>query len=274
MLQLVVVVDNGSHGGSDQALTLTGASLRLLRNAENRGFAAACNQGATTCDSELVLFLNPDTRLHANSLAVPLAHLGEPGHAATGIAGIQLLDETGRIARSCARFPKSAHFAAQALGLDRLWPATAHAMLDWDHADTREVDQVIGAFFLVRRSVFDALGGFDERFFVYFEEVDLSLRARQAGWRSAFFADGQAFHRGGGTTDQVKARRLFYSLRSCLLYCRKHFTRPQRWALALTTWTIEPLARVVHLAAHGRWREIGPVAHAYAWLVADRLARR
>lgn len=87
------------------------------------------------------------------------------------------------------------------------------------------------------------MGGFDERFFVYFEEVDLSLRVRQLGWDSIYLAEAQAFHAGGGTSSQVKAHRLFYSLRSRLLYGFKHFPRWQAWILVLMTLGIEPVTR-------------------------------
>ncbi len=270
----VVVVDNASDDGSADGLALPGISLRVIRNRENRGFAAACNQGAAEAAGDLILFLNPDTRLFADSLAVPLAALQSPEHARSGIVGIQMVDDAGSVARSCARFPTVGHFAAQALGLDRLWPQTAHFMREWDHAHTREVDQVIGAFFLIRQAVFEALGGFDERFFVYFEEVDLAWRARQAGWRCVYLAGAQAYHRGGGTTGQVKARRLFYSLRSRLQYGRKHLALPQRLALHIVTWLVEPLSRTLFLAFRLRWREIGDLAEGYGLLLRDRLARR
>lgn len=270
-LQEVVVVDNASDDGSDRALSIACTPLRLLRNPVNRGFAAACNQGAAGATADLILFLNPDTRLFDNSLAVPLAHLADPAHARTGIAGIQMINESGHVARSCARFPTASHFAYQALGIDRLLPERAHAMREWDHADSRPVDQVIGAFFLIRRALFEQLGGFDERFFVYFEEVDLALRARQAGWRSMYFADAQAFHKGGGTSDQVKAQRLFYSLRSRLHYGQKHFGLLQRLTLVLVTAVVEPLSRAVQLALSGRWRDLGHLAQAYALLASDRL---
>src|SRR5205823_7218964 len=133
-----------------------------------------------------------------------------------GIAGIQLLDADGRIARTCARFPTPGRFFSKMLGLDTILPAAfaPHFMVEWDHNHNREVDQVMGAFFLVRRSVFEALGGFDERFFVYFEEVDFSLRARKLGWRTFYLSVAQAYHWGSGpVTKPAQATRLFYSLR-------------------------------------------------------------
>jgi hypothetical protein len=270
LLAEVIVVDNGSSDGSEHRLHLGACALRVIRNELNLGFAAACNQGAKGVDADLILFLNPDTRLFENSLVVPLSYLEDPEHASTGIVGIQMIDELGQVARSCAHFPRPSHFAAQALGLDRILPSTAHAMRDWNHADTREVDQVIGAFFLIRRSLFDALSGFDERFFVYFEEVDLALRACQAGWRCVFLAEAQVFHRGGGTTEKVKAKRLFYSLRSRLKYGRKHFGPLQRALLLFVTWVLEPISRSAHLAIQRRWSEIGHVAEAYSLLLSDR----
>jgi len=116
-------------------------------------------------------------------------------------------------------------------------------MAEWPHDITRDVDHVIGAFFLVRRSLFESLGRFDERFFVYLEDLDFSYRARQAGWRSVYLANAQAFHAGGGTSHQVKARRLFYSLRSRLLYAAKHFSKSGAALVFLATLLLEPLSR-------------------------------
>ena len=101
---------------------------------------------------------------------------------------------------------------------------------------------------MIRRPLFDALGGFDERFFVYFEEVDLSLRARHAGYRSVYFHDAQAYHRGGLSSDQVKAARLYYSLRSRLLYAWKHFSPVQAWFVMAVTFGVEWPARALAAA--------------------------
>lgn len=266
VVQQVVVVDNGSADGSDQRLSLQCARLQLVRNAVNRGFAAACNQGAAGLGSDLILFLNPDTRLFDNSLAAPLMLLEQPDHARTGIVGIAMVDDSGHVVPSCARYPRAWHFASHAVGLDRVWPRAGHYMLEWDHAQTMPVDQVIGAFFMIRRELFEALSGFDERFFVYFEEVDLAWRARQAGWANIYLAEARAYHMGGGTSSGVKDVRLFYSLRSRLQYGRKHYSLPERLLLWLVTFALEPVGRSVHLVVAGRGGELQHVAAAYRML--------
>jgi GT2 family glycosyltransferase len=271
VLVAIVIVDNASGDASLEGLPLPTTQLRILRNEHNRGFAAGCNQGAAAAPSDLTLFLNPDTRLFADSLSVPVDFLRAPEHAGVGIVGIQLVDAHSAVMRSSARFPRPVHFLAQALGVDRVIAQAGHTMRDWSHDTTRTVDQVIGAFFLVRRPLFEQLGGFDERFFVYFEEVDFALRAKHAGWSSVFVAEARAFHLGGGTTQQVRARRLFYSLRSRLLYGEKHFSRAQRLMLEATTWLLEPISRALHLLVSGRGHELAELAQAYRLLAEFRL---
>lgn len=244
-LDRLVVVDNASADGSSDALD-GGPPPTLLKNRENRGFAAACNQGAAGSRADYLLFLNPDTRLGPASLAPALAFLDAPENAGIGILGIRLVDADGLCQRSCARAPTPGRLAAQAVGLDRIWPSrfAPHFMTEWDHADTRPVEQVMGAFLLIRRRLFEELGGFDERFFVYFDDVDLCLRARLAGWGVVHFAGASAYHRGCGTTDGVRDLRLFYALRSRLLYAGKHFGPGGRALAAAATLLAEPLARL------------------------------
>lgn len=242
--------------------------LHNIRNAKNRGFGAACNQGAALANSDYLLFLNPDTRLFENSLAAPLAFMQRSENADVGIIGIQMLDEANHVVRSCARFPSLGIFGGQALGLNRI-PGLPHLnmhMSEWAHDKTEVVDHVIGAFYLIRRPLFESLGGFDERFFVYLEDLDLSLRARQISWRSVYLAEAQAFHAGGGVSRQVKAHRLFYSLRSRLLYGFKHFTRWQAWALVGVTLILEPVSRAVFSLLRGGMRDIRDTLKAYGML--------
>jgi hypothetical protein len=274
LVSSVIIVDNASTDASltyVEALTYLPFPLHIIRNLANRGFGAACNQGAKLAGSEYLLFLNPDTRLFQYSLSVPLDFMRRQENEDVGIVGIQLVDEQNHITRSCARFPSMGIFLSQALGLNRL-PGLHHlaqVMSDWKHNSTCKVDQIMGAFFLMRHSLFGSLGGFDERFFVYFEEVDLSLRARQAGWRSVYLADAKAFHAGGGASRQVKAIRLFYSLRSRLLYGFKHYTSFRAWMLVGVTLLVEPLTRVVFSLMSGGMAEVRNTLKGYGMLLMD-----
>ena len=247
-LARVSVVDNASTDGSCEglgdALPLT---LTLIRNEVNLGFAMACNQGAAGAEADFLLFLNPDTRLMPGSLERPARYLGSPHHEAVGIVGIQLLDTDGKVARNTARAPTARSMIGNSLGLDRVLPAwfPPHFASNWPHDETRVVDQVMGAFFFVRRAVFEELGGFDERFFVYYEDLDFALRARARGWSSVYLASAQAFHRGQGTTHAATERRTFYFCRSKLLHARKFLAPAPALAVIAVTLLLEPVARMV-----------------------------
>lgn len=254
-LSRVSVVDNASTDGSCDGLVASAAlpqapaalPLALIRNAENRGFGAACNQGAAGSDADYILFLNPDTRLLPGNLELPARYLGSHHHETVGIVGIQLADQAGEVARNTARAPTVRSMVGQSLGLDRLGLAAfpRHFNTEWAHDETRAVDQVMGAFFFVRREVFEALGGFDERFFVYFEDMDFAQRARTHGWSSVFLASARAFHRGHGTTHRATERRTFYFLRSKLHYAFKFFGPLGAAAVTTVMLILEPAARMV-----------------------------
>jgi GT2 family glycosyltransferase len=264
----VVVVDNGSTDGSADGLEGFQPPLLVLHNNANRGFAAACNQGAAISQAPYILFLNPDTRLEPNSLLAPFTFMEDAAHQRVGICGIQLVDDRGRTTRSCSRLPTPRRLVSRALGLHHLLPGwfPSQFMTEWDHSSTRVVDQVMGAFFLVRRQVFHELGGFDTRFFVYFEEVDFTVRALQAGWLTAYLATARAYHRGGGASRQVKAARLFYSLQSRILYGLKHFSLAEAGAVTALTVLVEPLCRVGHAAVRCARQELCDTLRAYLML--------
>ena len=263
----VVVVDNGSTDGS--ADNLDGfPGVSIIPAFENLGFSRACNLGAKESSAPFLLFLNPDARVQSGSISLPLTFLQSPENRRVGICGIQLFDEEGTISRSCARFPTLLRFSASAVGLDKLqrYKKTGVIMSDWDHESSGFVNHVIGAFYFVRRCVFEELGGFDDRFFVYMEDVDFSSRALAAGWKCFYLAEARAFHAGGGSSRQIKAKRLFYSLRSRLLYAFKHFPRWQAWVLVLLTALVEPLTRVIWCGIHGDRDGISQTVSAYLML--------
>lgn len=244
-LKDVVVVDNASTDGSLEGLESTWSRLQVVRNRENAGFAKACNQGADATEADYLLFLNPDVRLSPDSLGAAVAAAEEPQDCRVGIVGIRQTDERGVTATTCSRHPTPSMFIAKATGLSRVWPLPGWSqyMTDFDHGTTRYVDQVMGSFFLVRSEVFRALEGFDERFFVYFEEVDFSVRAKKAGFHTLFVAGAVAIHVGGASSSTVPALRLCYSIRSRLRYADKHFSKPMSRAVRWTALYLEFIVR-------------------------------
>lgn len=258
-LREIVVVDNASTDGSAETAA-GGLPVRLVRNPVNRGFAAACNQAALHSPADYLLFLNPDTQLTRSALRVPIGFLERGDTHRVGLLGIQLLDSGGRVSRSCARFLTPGMILRKMVGWED------HIMKDWDHRESREVDHVTGACLFVRRGVFEELGGFDERFFVYLEDLDLSLRAKQAGWHSMYLADATAYHVGGGSSDAIRGRRLYYALHSRVLYAYKHFPWSVATLVTLATAAPEFLTRLVRALARRSLTEARDTMHAYALL--------
>ena len=115
-------------------------------------------------------------------------------------------------------------------------------MSDWAHDETRVVDHVIGAFYLIRRDAFERLGGFDERFFVYLEDLDLSMRVRAAGGKCLYVAEATAHHVGGGTTRSIKVDApLLFRQEPAAVFDGKHFGSPRMLLVWLASLTVEPL---------------------------------
>jgi GT2 family glycosyltransferase len=176
----------------------------------------------------------------------------------TAICGIGLVDADGRPAASCARFPTAAMLIARCFGLDRILPAhfPPHFLTEAELKSSRPVDQVIGAFFFVRRKAFETLGGFDERFFVYFEELDLSYRAVQQGYRSYYVSDAHATHHGGQSSGAAPARRLVYFWDSKIKYAFKHFSAFEGYSVLFATLLAEPLTRLTYALASRSTRNV------------------
>ena len=221
----VVVVDNSLNLENMQDI-LNLPPFKLVQPKRNLGFGGGCNLGAAQGKAPFILFLNPDIYFFPDTLMKLLAFLksGKMPDSA-GIAGVQLVNLDGSIQKNIARFPEVKDLFPRMLGLDRLFPRLfkPHYVRDLDYTQNQFVDQVPGAFFLIKRPVFEQMGGFDKRFFMYYEDVDLSYRAHLAGWKSYYLAKITVKHLGGGTTASIQGRRLFYSMRSRILYVGKHF---------------------------------------------------
>ncbi len=270
----VIVVDNASSDNSWKNIPALPYPFKLLRNETNLGFAMACNQGAQLSSGEFVLLLNPDSILYPQSISKVIKFLSEPAQANIGICGIQLEDERGRVSRTCSRLPTPVSLIAKSWRLDSYFPRWFPPlfMKEWDHLSTRDVEEVIGAFFLVRRDVWHQLGGLDERYFVYFEEVDFCERARQAGYRTVYFAGARARHLGGGSSKQIRGKAGFYNLRARLQYAAKHFPRRQARLVVLHTLTIEPAIRLFEAAIKLKFKRLPEIWTSYQMLWRDWLA--
>ncbi len=223
LVDKLFIVDNFSSDNSINLLPVD-EKIIIIRNTANLGFAKACNQAFRQCSSTFTLLLNPDAVLKDNTISECITFMqNKPG---VSIMGCRLLNDKGNTAPSCARFPKPLNIFYDAAGLSKLWPGLfkpATLMTDWDHLESKHVDQVMGAFMFMRTSVFKSIGYFDERYFVYFEELDFSKKLADNGGVSFYNNEISITHTGGGTTSGVKAFRLYLFLNSRLLYSKKHF---------------------------------------------------
>jgi len=242
----IVVVDNGSLDGSESKLKTDGKAT-LISLKSNIGFSAACNLGASHGDAEFILFLNPDCKLHMAIGHDLLATVSKSKYDDCGIFGVQLLSDDMEINKSCYRFPSIVSVLSTSVGLDKVFPGLklSSSMNDFNHNYEKIVDVVMGAFFLVRRDLFSNLNGFDERFFVYFEEVDFCYRAKLLGVKTVFIPDLSLVHLGCGSTEDIKGLRLFYSLRSRVQFFKKNSPATVFIFVLIITSCIEPVTRVV-----------------------------
>lgn len=271
LVQEIIVIDNSNEDSGFEGYNSTPVSLKVIRNTENIGFARACNQGAKIARSEYLLFLNPDTEATGNVLMEAVQFLETPCNSSYAACGIQLRDVSGKIARSCTKFPSAFSFVLNSVGLQgtALGISDGFHMAKWAHDKDLDVDHIIGAFYLVRTKVFRAVGGFDERFLVYLEDLDLSLRLASAGWRIRYLSTVFALHIGGGASAKALAARLYYSLSSRLRYSRKNHSAPGFICVSLFTLCLEPLVRTLYSCFSGGALSVLEITKSYIWLWAD-----
>jgi len=274
VLNKVIIVDNDSKDNSIELVReLNFDKLEIIQNKENLGFGKACNIGAKLAQEDFILFLNPDTKVYKDTFQKLFNIIKNNHDTNIAVYGIQLIGDDGKVQRTCARFPTAKHFIIRSLGLNKLNPRLfpSYTMEDWDHKETRETNHVIGAFFLLKRHLFERLNGFDERFFVYIEDLDFSKRAHGLGYKAIYITESKAYHKGGGTSEKVKDKRLFYLLRSQIIYSYKHFNLLTATFVLFLTVFIEPVSRIIFLTLKGSFTEIKEVLKAYKMLYSDML---
>jgi N-acetylglucosaminyl-diphospho-decaprenol L-rhamnosyltransferase len=230
----MVVIDNASLDGTLEKVTAR-KGLRVIANRENRGFAAGVNQGVAAIDADYYLLLNPDVYLRTNP--APLVEASRE----CGLAAGQLLDETGKVQRgfTLRRFPTALTLWFELFGLNRIWPSNPvnrrYRYLDRDLDLEGPVEQPAGAFLMLRKDVWERLGGLDEGFHpIWFEDVDLCLRASQSGYQPHYIPKVAAEHQGGHSILRigVGCRQVYWCV-SLLTYAAKHFQSPAYRGLCL-----------------------------------------
>jgi N-acetylglucosaminyl-diphospho-decaprenol L-rhamnosyltransferase len=255
----VVVVDNASSDATAAETSRRG--VRLVANPTNRGFAAAVNQGFAVLNCEYVLVLNPDAVLQS-SLEPLLEACRQPRVAG---AGGCLLDEKGKpqVGFMVRGFPTPATLVLEALLLNRIWPNNPvnrrYRGLGLDYSRRFAVDQPAGAFLMIRRSVWQELGGFDESFFpLWFEDVDFCRRAAARGFLLQYVPDAVAKHTGAHSISQLPVEmRQFCWYGSLLRYSAKHFRPSAFRTVCLAVVAGSCLRTVVEVVWH---RSLQPLA--------------
>lgn len=219
-IERVVVVDNGSADGSIRALATADPGVRIASPGRNLGYGAGANVGlAALGEVELVLVGNPDIVVHPGALQALVATLDAA--PAVGLVGPRVEDPGGALYPSARTFPSvgesAGHGFVGMVAPDNRW-SRRYKMADWDHASEREVDWISGACFLARRDLLLALGGFDEGYFMFSEDVDLCWRAGQAGWRVAYQPSARVTHVKGVSVEHRPYRMILAHHRSLFRY--------------------------------------------------------
>lgn len=241
----VIIVDNASSDNSKNLFE--GAIDHVIYNNENEGFGKACNQAFHSgwCNGQYILLLNPDTISDPSVLEYLVGFLNNnPDYA---VAGPKQVDKNGNVLLTCGRFPTFFTALAEVCGLSKIFPeifVPAPIMTDWDHSYSRDVDHIMGSYMLIRKSIIEKIGFMDESYFTYYEDLDLSKRIAEEGFKSFYDHDHFIYHEGGSSGDKVSLRRLFYSLSSRRNYWKKYFGKTKTFFLTFISIIIEPFLRI------------------------------
>lgn len=226
----VFVVDNASSDGSAEMVQEEFPSCEVVQLPANVGFAKANNVAIRRAHGRFVCLINSDVIVQDGCIDRMLVHMDS--QAGIGILGPRVLNPDGTLQPSCRGALSLWNATCRALAVDRAFPRarllSGLQMTYCDHATRREVDTLLGCFWMVRRDVFERVGLLDECFFMYAEDFDLCERVRRAGWTIVYFPDASAMHHGGGSSVGAPRRSYLAATQSSFLYWRKRHRRPAR----------------------------------------------
>lgn len=227
-LKEIIVVDNNSSDGTLEYIKKNFPAVKVLSQSENLGYARGVNAGLRQATSEYCLILNPDVIVIPGSLEVMLDYLVR--NPKVGLAGCKLLNEDGSLQYSVRRFPDLRTYLYRFTPIRGLMAGSSieqyYLMQEWDHREDRLVDWVLGGCMLVRKKAVNDVGLMDERFFLYFEDVDFCFRMWEAGWQVAYVAEAAMFHKHmRASANKLFNRATYEHFKSLFYFLRKHGLR-------------------------------------------------
>lgn len=252
----IIIVDNASDDGSIEMLQKEYPKVTLIANKKNQGFSKANNQGMAIATGKYFLLLNPDTLVKENTFDIIIQYMET--HPEIGMAGPKTLNPDGTLQLACRRgFPGPWASFCKVTGLSAIFPKSKlfakYNLTYLDENVTCEVDAISGSFMLFRREVYQKIGGLDEQFFMYGEDLDWCYRVQQAGYKVYYIHDAQLIHYKGESTKRsnIDETRVFYE--AMRLFVRKHFS---------AYWLVEFFLRFgisirETMAFFSRWKIIG-----------------
>jgi GT2 family glycosyltransferase len=192
----IILVDNHSSDGTGPLVRQNFPQIRLIENPQNLGFARAVNQAFRGSRGELILLLNPDIQILPGAIEKMAAYLRDDER--TGILLPKLINPDGSLQYSCRTFCHPFIFFLRRAPLSWIFSdhraVRSHLMMDWDHQDIRQVDWGLGACMMVRREALGQTEMLDERFFLYFEDIDLCFSLNKSGWKTVYYPEAVVVH--------------------------------------------------------------------------------
>lgn len=220
----IILVDNASQDGTAAAVRAAFPDVQMIANDENRGFTVGNNQGLAVASGQYLFLLNPDTEVRPGALSELWRFM--QAHPRVGIAGPRLRYADGGIQSSRRRFPTLVTLFTESTIVQEYWPGLPwfgrYYVADRPADETQAVDWIVGAAMFVRREVYEQIGGLDEGFFMYCEELDWCQRAVEAGWQVVYHPKAEVMHYEGRSSEQVVAARHIRFFSSRVRYTRKY----------------------------------------------------
>ncbi|WP_232061553.1 glycosyltransferase family 2 protein [Paenibacillus odorifer] len=224
----IILIDNNSHDDSVEMIGRQFPSVMLMANNDNVGFARANNQGMEASSGRYVLLLNSDTVVRRDTLETMISFMD--GRPDVGASGCKIILPDGSLDKACKRgFPTPSASFYYAFGFSKLFPDrpkfNGYQLGYLDPDLDYPIDCLVGAFMLLRRETIDQVGGLDEEFFMYGEDLDWCYRIKEAGWEIYYYPKTSIVHLKGGSARRRPFKIVYEFHRSMILFHRKHYSR-------------------------------------------------